>query len=84
MATRTPSQLYCSLLCCRCCAVAAAVLLLLLLLPLLQLAEALRGRRSAEQKVMQLNQELIQTRNTANQVGCAARQVMFDPGLTNV
>jgi hypothetical protein len=35
----------------------------------LQLAEALRGKRNAEQKVMQLNQELIQTRNTANQVG---------------
>jgi hypothetical protein len=46
----------------------------------LQLSEALRGKRSAEQKVIQLNQELIQTRNTANQVGCAAwcGQRMFD------
>jgi hypothetical protein len=42
-----------------------------LLLPavIVQLSEALRGKRSAEQKAMQLNQELIQTRNTANQVG---------------
>jgi hypothetical protein len=53
-------------------------LTLLLLLPhafpfvVSQLSEALRGKRSAEQKVMQLNQELIQTRNTANQVGPGA------------